>query len=210
MREGLCELISHEPDLRVVGEAEDHKSALALCERLLPDAAIIDLSLRHDSGLLLIKELRACYPKLAMLVLSMHDEKVFAVQALQHGANGYVTKYESASVLLRALRRVLAGKNYVSETVSQMMLDSIAGRATAPHGRAGLSRLSARELEILRLMGQGFKTSKVASMLGLSSKTVDTHRERIKEKLGVETAAELVVLAVNWLRDGLLDLPAQK
>jgi DNA-binding NarL/FixJ family response regulator len=207
IREGLCQLLSREPDLAVVGDAKDVSTAAQMCKKLNPDAAIIDLSLGHESGLQLITQLRADHPAMAMLVLSMHDETVFAERALQSGANGYVMKHESTSVLLQALRRVLDGKTYVSETVAQMLLDSLAGRAPSAQERSGLSRLSNREVEILRLIGQGLKTSKIAELLQLSPKTVETHRERIKEKLNLATASELVVLAVNWLRDGFLNGP---
>lgn len=210
VREGLCELINHEPDLCVVGEASDGKQAQSVCERLQPDGILLDLTLGRDSAFSLLAQLRAAHPGTAILVLSMHDEVVFAERALQSGANGYVMKHEHVAVLLSALRRVLAGKTYVSETVSEILLKSLASGAAPSSERPSLSRLSNRELEILRYIGQGLKTAKIAAMLHLSPKTIEAHREHIKEKLGVESSNEVTVLAVNWLRDGFLDEPSRK
>lgn len=210
VRESLCELMNQEPDLAIVGQASDAKEAAALCAELAPDAILLDLTLGRDSAFTLVPELRAAHPGAAILILSMHDEMVFAERALKSGANGYVMKNERLPVLLAALRRVLDGKTYVSERVSEMLLRSLAGSSGEGQEQSRLSRLSNRELEILRYIGQGMKSAKIAAMLHLSAKTIEAHREHIKDKLAVKTSAELTVLAVNWLRDGFLDPPSAK
>lgn len=210
VRESLCELMNQEPDLAIVGQASDAKEAAALCAELAPDAILLDLTLGRDSAFTLVPELRAAHPGAAILILSMHDEMVFAERALKSGANGYVMKNERLPVLLAALRRVLDGKTYVSERVSEMLLRSLAGSNGEGQEQSRLSRLSNRELEILRYIGQGMKSAKIAAMLHLSAKTIEAHREHIKDKLAVKTSAELTVLAVNWLRDGFLDPQSPK
>ncbi len=210
VRESLCELMNQEPDLAIVGQASDAKEAAALCSELAPDAILLDLTLGRDSAFTLVPELRAAHPGAAILILSMHDEMVFAERALKSGANGYVMKNERLPVLLAALRRVLDGKTYVSERVSEMLLRSLAGSNGEGQEQSRLSRLSNRELEILRYIGQGMKSAKIAAMLHLSAKTIEAHREHIKDKLAVKTSAELTVLAVNWLRDGFLDPQSPK
>jgi DNA-binding NarL/FixJ family response regulator len=208
VRESLCELLNQEPDLAIVGQASDAGEASVLCGELSPDAIVLDLTLGRDSAFTLVPVLRAAHPNAAILILSMHDEMVFAERALKNGANGYVMKNERLPVLLSALRRVLEGKTYVSERVSEMLLRSLSGGSGEGHEPSRLSRLSNRELEILRYIGQGMKSAKIAAMLHLSAKTVEAHREHIKDKLAVQTSAELTVLAVNWLRDGFLE-PSQ-
>ncbi|MGE0872744.1 MAG: response regulator [Kofleriaceae bacterium] len=205
VREGLRELFSREPDLEVVGEAKDPDEAMQLCKQLHPAAAVVDLSLGRDTGFSLIAAMRAAFPNMAILVLSMHDERVFAQRALQSGANGYVGKHEDSQIIITAVRRVLSGKTHVSEAVNDMLLASLAGPATTKTRPPGLARLSDRELEILQLIGQGVRTSAIADQLDISVKTVETHRARIREKLGAESTNELMVLAVNWLRDGFLE-----
>jgi two-component system, NarL family, response regulator FusR len=205
VREGLRELFSREADLEVVGEARDPEEAMQQAKALQPAAAIVDLSLGRDTGFGLIASLRAAHPNMAILVLSMHDERVFAQRALQSGANGYVGKHEDSQIIIGAVRRVLSGKTHVSESVNEMLLASLAGPATTKTRPPGLARLSDRELEILQLIGQGVRTSAIADQLDISVKTVETHRARIREKLGAESTTELMVLAVNWLRDGFLE-----
>ncbi|HUS68083.1 MAG TPA: response regulator transcription factor [Kofleriaceae bacterium] len=207
VRYGLREMVSRQPDLRVVGEARARQEALQGCDKLEPDVAIVDLSLGQETGFTLVSALRQAHPKMAILVLSMHDERIFAQRALQAGANGYVGKHEDTDVILQAVRRVLAGKTYVSEVVSEMLLSAASSPAGGAPVRSGLARLTNRELEILRLIGNGVKTADIASRLGIGAKTVETHRARIKEKLGVDSANEVLILAVNWLRDGFLDAP---
>lgn len=201
VREGLRELLSRERGLQVVGEAKSVVEALSACERLSPALAIVDLTLGDESGLEFIRLLRKTHPLLRILVLSMHDERLYAQRALQAGADGYVGKYEPSEVLVAAVRRVLSGKTYVSERVSEQLLASVVGRARDDSPPAGLSLLSDRQLEVLRLVGVGRNTQEIATAMGISAKTVETHRSRIKEKLGLSTASELVMFAVNWVRD---------
>jgi len=205
VREGLRELLSRESDLTVVGEAATADDAIATCRALQPDAAIVDLSLGRDTGFALVKTLRECSPRTALLVLSMHDERIFARRAIESGARGYVGKHEDAHTILRALRRVLSGKVYLSEDIADRLLASLSGGAPAAGDRHSGARLSRRELEVLRLIGSGRKTGEIAEQLGISGKTVETHRSRIKEKLGVDSSTELMVVAINWLRDGFLE-----
>lgn len=207
VRDGLREMFSRQPDLRVVGEARARQEALQACDKLAPDVAVVDLSLGQETGFTLVSALRQRHPTMAILVLSMHDERIFAQRALQAGANGYVGKHEDGEVILQAVRRVLAGKTYVSEVVSEMLLSAASAPVGVAQARSGLARLTNRELEILRLIGNGVKTADIATRLGIGAKTVETHRARIKEKLGVESANEVLILAVNWLRDGFLEAP---
>jgi DNA-binding NarL/FixJ family response regulator len=205
VREGLRELLSRESDLSVVGEAASADEAIAVCRSLQPDGAIVDLSLGRDTGFALLKSLRECSPRTALLVLSMHDERIFARRAIESGARGYVGKHEDAHTILRALRRVLSGKVYLPEDITDQLLASLSGGTSAlGDGHAG-ARLSPRELEVLRLIGSGRKTGEIAGQLGISGKTVETHRSRIKEKLELESSTELMMVAINWLRDGFLE-----
>lgn len=199
----LRETFGRAPDLEVVGEATTPEQARLACARQVPDLAIVDLTLGAASGLTLVGSLARAYPKLRILVFSMQDERLFAPRALQAGAHGYVGKHEDTSVILRAVRRVLAGRQFVSEVVSDLLLSSLSAKRDA-RGCLGIARLSDRELEVLRLLGMGTKRGKIASLLGVSTKTVEAHRARIKDKLGIETAAELTLFAVNWVRDGFV------
>lgn len=205
MREGLRELFSRDPDFTVIGDARNRAEALRHQAALQPDAAVVDISLGQENGLSLVSELREIAPALKILVLSMHDEIVFAERALRCGANGYVMKDQHAQLILEALRRVMSGKTYVSEEVSERLFQSLAQVAAPRRPRSGLECLSDRELEILRLIGQGQPPKAIAAQLGITAKTVETHRARIKDKLALKTASELTVAAVNWLRDGFLD-----
>ncbi len=204
VRDGLREMFAREADLQVVGEARDRPEALLVCSERRPDAAVVDLSLGGETGFGLVTALRDGHPGMAILVLSMHNERVFAQRALHSGANGYIGKHEDSTEILAALRRVLAGKTYVSEAVSEMLLHASGAPPGAAAARSGLDRLTNREIEVLRLVGEGLKTGEIADRLTISAKTVETHRARIKEKLGAASANEVMVLAVNWLRDGFL------
>lgn len=203
VRDGLRELFAKESDLEVVGEAKDEREALRKCAELRPDVVILDLSLGLQTSLSLVKELQQTPPHPAVLVFSMHDEKIFAQRALQSGARGYVGKHEDSTVLLRALRRVIEGRTFVSEAVSETLLASL---STGSGKQSGLARLSDREIETMRYIGEGLPITEIARRLGIGVKTVETHRARIKEKLGVDTATEVVILAANWLRDGFLEV----
>jgi DNA-binding NarL/FixJ family response regulator len=198
VREGLRALINQQTDLETSGEAADTAQALAAMAEALPDIALVDIALGRESGLDLISAIKARHADLPILAISMHDEQLFAERALQHGANGYIMKHEATDLLLTALRQVLDGRPFVSPAVTERMLRGVSSRS--PVGpRHGIERLSDRELEVFRLLGLGLSTIDIAGQLGISQKTVESHRLRLKDKLGVETSSQLVVLAARWL-----------
>ena len=196
VRQGLSQLINAEDDLEVSGDAATVEEALQSLGDSYPDVVIVDLSLAHSDGLELIKEIRKETRHLPVLVLSMHDENMYAERLLSAGANGYIMKQAAADQLLIALRRVLAGGVYVSEHLGSSMIERIAGndpkRTSNP-----IERLSNRELQVLNLIGRGKTTREVAENLTLSVKTVESHRQRIKKKLNLQTSAQLVQFAVS-------------
>ena len=197
VRHGLRQLISQEPDLEVSGEAERPSEALKAIASLKPHVAIVDLSLREGSGLELIKDIKVRHPKLAVLVLSMHDESIYGERVLRAGARGYITKAEASENLLTAIRRVLAGEIYLSEKMAARMLHKLAaGPGVTDSSPVGV--LSDRELEVFQLIGQGLRTRQIAERLQLSVKTIETYRENIKWKLKLEDAAELLQHAIRW------------
>lgn len=197
VRKGLAQLLDQEPDLVVCGEAADVREARVGLERTRPDVVILDLSLRDSDGLELIKEIRAKHGQLPVLVLSMHDETIYAERLLSAGANGYIMKQAAADQLLVAVRRVLSGGIYVSEKVGASMIErfAVAGRSQSADP---IDRLSNRELQVLNLIGRGKTTREIADNLNLSVKTIESHRQRIKKKLNLTTAPQLVQFAVNW------------
>lgn len=197
VREGLANLINQQDDLVVRGEAEDSAGALAGIAATRPDVALIDISLKNESGLELIKNLEIQFPLVALIVLSMHDEAVYAERALRAGARGYVMKRETTKSVLTAIRRVLEGDVYISERV----VNTMARRMGSPRKNAATSpveQLSDRELEIFRLLGQGRTTSQIAEDLHLSLKTVQAYCARAKEKFGVNSLGELLRAAIRW------------
>jgi DNA-binding NarL/FixJ family response regulator len=197
VRQGLTQLINHEPDLRVCGEASGVKEARSTLSDAQPDVVIVDLSLRESDGLELLKDIRAKYRTLPVLVLSMHDEVIYAERLLSAGANGYIMKQAAADQLLIALRRVLAGGIYVSESIGASMIERFAV-AGGKQPSDPLERLSNRELQVLNLIGSGKTTREIAADLSLSVKTVESHRQRIKKKLNLVSSPQLVQFAVNW------------
>ncbi|HTM10399.1 MAG TPA: response regulator transcription factor [Verrucomicrobiae bacterium] len=198
--EGLKQLIDQQPDLRVCGELADGRATLATVERLRPDLAVVDLSLKNLNGLDVIKSLKAEHPALPVLALSMHDEMLYAERALRAGASGYVMKQEATKNLLGAVRRILDGGIYLSDNVTAKLLHRVANTKAA--GKTSvLDQLSDRELEVFRLIGEGASTRRIAEMLKLSIKTIESHRENIKRKLDLQDAAELVQCAVTWVHD---------
>jgi DNA-binding NarL/FixJ family response regulator len=197
VRQGLGQLINHEPDLKVCGEAEGVKEARASLGEAEPDVVIVDLSLRDSDGLELIKDIRSKYKNLPVLVLSMHDESIYAERLLSAGANGYIMKQAAADQLLIALRRVLGGGIYVSESVGASMIERFAVSGLKQRNDP-IDRLSNRELQIMNLIGRGKGTRQIADDLNLSIKTVESHRQRIKKKLNLESSPQLVQFAVNW------------
>ena len=197
VREGLTDLINRQSDLIVCGEAKDSAEAIAGIAKERPDVAIIDISLTNESGLELIKHLVRQFPQVALIVLSMHDEALYAERALRAGARGYVMKHETSKSVLASIRRVLAGGVYVSERiVNRMALRLTSSRR--PVASSPVERLSDRELEIFQLLGQGRSPSEIAAALNLSLKTVQAYCARAKEKFGVTSLRELLRAAIRW------------
>ena len=199
MRDGLRQLIATEPDLEVCGEAEDAHTALELAESCKPDIAIVDITLRSSNGLELIKDLHIRSPETAVLVLSMHDESLYAERVLRAGGRGYIMKQEGGKKIIEGVRRILSGGAYVSENISARILDSISGRG---QNKSAVASLTDREFEVFQLIGQGLSTTEMAEKLHVSVKTIEVHRVNIKNKLGVPTAPELIRFAVRWLESG--------
>lgn len=197
VREGLTNLINGQDDLAVCGEAEDSAGAMTGLAETRPDVALIDISLKNESGLELVKKLESEFPLVALIVLSMHDEALFAERALRAGARGYVMKRETTKSMLTAIRRVLDGDVYVSDRVVNVMARRL-GSSRKAAASSPVERLSDRELEIFRLLGQGRTTSQIAEDLGLSLKTVQAYCARAKEKFGVNSLAELLRAAIRW------------
>lgn len=198
VRERLAEVFSREPDLMVCGEADSRHGALEAIADTAPDLALLDLTLKHSDGLELIKDIRARWPGLKILVVSMHDEAVYAERAIRAGARGYISKQEATRRILIAVRQVLAGQTYLSDSVA----GQIVGRLAAPPNEAGVAPsdvLSDRELQVFRAIGQGLTTRQIAAALHISVKTVETYRGRIREKLNLPTSAELLQKAIAWV-----------
>ena len=197
VREGLTNLINRQSDLVVCGEAKDSAEALDGMTKERPDVAIIDISLTNESGLELIKQLVKQFPQVALIVLSMHDEALYAERALRAGARGYVMKHETSKNVLTSIRRVIGGDIYVSERiVNRMALRLTSARRAATS--SPVERLSDRELEIFQLLGQGRTPSEIARDLNLSLKTVQAYCARAKEKFGVTSLTELLRAAIRW------------
>lgn len=198
VREQLAHLIDQQPDLQVCGEAGDVADALEGIERLRPDIAIVDLSLKNSSGLDLIKDLKARESVVPVLVLSMHDESLYAERVLRAGAMGYVSKQENTRNILSAIRRVLDGAIHVSADLAGVLVKRMVGGLHHPDA-SPVARLADRELEVFQLIGRGQGTRKIAENLNLSVKTVESYRARIKEKLQLDDGIQLLQRAVQWV-----------
>ena len=199
VRQGLALLIDREPDLRACGQAGDAVQAVRDIELLKPDLVIVDLSLEESSGLELIKDLKVRCPGLPVLTLSMHDEIIYAERALRAGAKGYVMKQEATDRVVTAIRRVLSGQVYVSDGLAASMVGKLVMGST-DDGRLSVERLSDRELEVFRFIGQGYGTREMAERLHLSLKTIESYRAHIKEKLHLQDANELLRTAIQWVK----------
>src|ERR1022692_3375177 len=197
VRQGLRRVMENEDDLTVCGEAETARDARSAIKELNPDVVIADISLKQGDGIELVREVRAHYPNLPILVLSMHDETIYAERMLSAGANGYIMKQAASDQFLIALRRVLDGNIYVSEAVGNNMIQKFATGGSYTSANP-IDRLSNRELQILHMIGKGMSTRETAHALNLSIKTVESHRQRVKRKLNLSTGAQLVQYAVNW------------
>jgi DNA-binding NarL/FixJ family response regulator len=200
VRERLAELIGLEGDLEVCGEAEDAATALKRIGQLQPDLAIVDITLKDTYGIELVKDLKERESHIPVLVLSMHDETVYGERAIRAGARGYLNKQEASKKVVTAIRAILAGEVYVSEKMKSAMLQkmSAGGPRAGAAGGAPTDVLSDRELEVFQLLGQGLAVRQIAEMLFVSPKTVEAHREHIKEKLNFKTSAELLRYAIQY------------
>ncbi len=199
-RQGLRLLIESAVDLTVCGEAADADAAMDAVVTLKPDLAIVDLSLHGKPGLELIKDIKARQEDLPMLVLSMHDERLYAERALRAGARGYIMKEEATDKIIQAIRRILAGEIYVSDTIAARVLRQLAHGGNQPL-KSSLDLLSDRELEVFQLIGQGKPMREIDRILHLSTKTIEAHREHVKEKLNMASSNELLRFAIQTVMD---------
>ncbi len=201
VRERLTEVIQREADLTVCGEAEDGPSALRAVESTKPDLVIVDLTLKNSHGLDLIKDLRVRHSDLPILVVSMHDESLHAERVVRAGARGYITKQEATRKILLAIRTVLEGRIYLSESMALRLASKVAGHPRT-HGATSVDLLTDRELRVFELIGQGRGTRQIAEELRLHMATIETYRSRIKEKLHLKDANELRQHAIRWTQTG--------
>jgi len=197
-RKGLEQLIHSDGAFAVCGEASNASEAMEVIRKLNPHLAIVDLSLPGSNGIELIKNIRAEFPKLPILVLSMHDESLYALRALRAGAEGYVMKHEAMANVIRAIQEVFSGRPYLSPAMAAQVITKFATKSSEGESDA-VERLSDRELEILELIGKGDDVHHIAKRLHLSPKTVETHRAHIKEKLQLKNAREVARFAVQWV-----------
>lgn len=197
LRMGMRELLNQEDDFKVCGVAENISSARRVIAETAPDFAIIDISLAGDNGLDLVKEMRSGRGRIPILVLSMHDESVWAERAIRAGARGYLMKKEAAETIVTAVKNILAGKVHVSDTIMARLLDKFHLGPNGSHASTE-EALTDRELEVFRLIGSGLSTREIAHRMNLGVKTIGTYRDRIKQKLGLKSGAELTRRAVLW------------
>ncbi|MDJ0623215.1 MAG: response regulator transcription factor [Desulfocapsaceae bacterium] len=197
LRMGMRELLNQEEGFEVCGLAESISSARKAIAENSPDLAIIDISLGGDNGLDLVKEMSEAHRNIAVLVLSMHDESVWAERAIRAGARGYIMKKEAAESIVSAVKNIMAGKVHVSEAIMAQLLDKFHLKPDQQHGSSEES-LTDRELEVFRLIGAGLSTREISVRMNLGIKTIGTYRDRIKQKLGIKSAAELTRRAVLW------------
>ncbi len=198
VRQGLSQIVANEADMEICGEAEDSPTAMKGVGDANPDAIIVDISLKGNNGLELIKNLKAIHENIPILVFSMHDETIYAQRALRAGAKAYVMKKESPSKVVEAIRKILKGEIYVSPSVADQVLHQIVNGpgnvSTSP-----VDRLTDRELEVVQLIGRGLSSREIAESLHLSVKTIESHRAHVKEKLNLRNATELVQFSVQWV-----------
>lgn len=201
VRSGIRAMLDLDGDLEVVAEAEDLGSALDGIGAHEPDLALVDISLKGgSSGLELIKSIRQKYPDLKTLAVSMHDEETYALRALKAGAQGYVMKHEGTEKIREAIRCVLGGRTYLSQSMTQTAVDQL-GAGGVPRDDSPSSVLSDRELELFELTGQGKEIAEIARIMNISPRTVEVHRSHIKKKLGLKTSTEIFQCAYEWLRE---------
>ncbi|OUW17697.1 MAG: DNA-binding response regulator [Opitutales bacterium TMED158] len=198
VRQGLTQIIANEEDMEICGEAEDAPGAMKGVGQCNPDAIIVDISLRGNNGLELIKNLKAIHEEIPILVFSMHDEAIYAQRALRAGAKAYVMKKEPSDKVVEAIRKIIKGEIHVSPSVADQVLHQIVNgpnnASTSP-----VDRLTDRELEVVQLIGRGLSSREIAESLKLSVKTIESHRAHVKEKLSLRNATELVQFSVQWV-----------
>lgn len=207
VREGIGQILSLEPDMEVCGKAATVTEALALVEKLKPDLVMTDLTFPERSGLELIKDLKVLCPEIPVLVMSMHDEMIYAERIFRAGGRGYLMKEIAGEFVVQAIRKILDGGVYASSAVTDHFLESMSGVGGSGGQKASfpLGRLTDRELEIFEQLGNGKDSHEIAESLGISPRTVDAHRSHIREKLGLSDSAELTRYAVRWIESGALE-----
>ncbi len=197
--EGMVRFIEREKDLSICGKAEDASEVLEAISKFTPDLTVVDLSLKSGDGLELIKDIRLRFPKLPVLVVSMHEELIYAERSIRAGAKGYIMKSEATEEIIIAIRQILNGKTYISERMQSIMLERyITGLSP---GTSPIDCLSDREIKVFELIGRGLETRKIAEVLKISVKTVESHRLHIKEKFKIKKSSELFKYAFQWLED---------
>jgi len=200
VRERLAELINREPDLQVCGEAEDRHGALQVVATTRPHLAIVDLTLKGSHGMDLIRDLQEFHPQVRILVVSMQEESLYAERVIRAGARGYITKQEATRNVMQAIRTVLAGEVYLSARLASHLLTRVVGQQR-PEAVLSVGTLADRELQVFERVGRGFSTRQIAEQLHLDIKTIETYRARIKEKLKLKDASELLQRAIAWVHD---------
>jgi len=198
VRQGLKELINHENDLTVCGQAGDAHQAMKIIKSLSPDMVIVDITLKEKNGMELIKDIKVQYPNLPVLALSMHDETLYAERAIRAGARGYIMKQQATEKVVAAIRKVLKGEVYISERMVAKVMGKLAGVKTETSA-SPLDCLSDRELEVFLMIGKGHGTRQIAKKLHLSIKTIETYRSHVKEKLNFADSTELLQYAIQWV-----------
>ncbi len=199
VRQGLSQVINSEADMEICGEAEDAPQAMKGVGPADPDVIIVDISLRGNNGLELIKNLKAIHENIPVLVFSMHDESIYAQRALRAGAKAYVMKKESPNKVVEAIRSIIKGEIYVSPSVADQVLQQIVNGPNNATSTSPIDRLTDRELEVVQLVGRGLSSREIAESLNLSVKTIESHRAHVKEKLNLRNATELVQFSVQWV-----------
>jgi DNA-binding NarL/FixJ family response regulator len=197
VRQGIAQLINQENDIEVCGQTEDANKVIDLIKSLKPDMAIVDLSLKEKSGIELIKDIKIVFPKFPILVLSMHDESLYAERVLRSGAMGYIMKHEATEKIIYAIHQVLNGNIYASDNILSGLLKKSVGNKSNIQ-KNPIDCLSDRELEIFQLIGEGLKTSQIAVKLNLSTKTIEVYKEKLKEKMNIQSGTELTKYCIEF------------
>lgn len=198
VRQGISEMINEESDMKICGEASNYQDAMQAVEKLKPDVILVDISLSGSSGLEFLKALKIQHPDVKSLILSMHDETLYAERALREGARGYIMKQEAIEKIMDAVRHVMKGQIYLSDQMMERILEKKYGGISVD--ASPVETLSDRELEVFRMIGEGTSTSSIAKQLHRSVKTIETYRARIKVKLNLKNNMELIRLAMNWVQ----------